>query len=204
MVVVAVLAALLIIMTITPIGYIPIGPLSVTINMIPVAIGAVILGPAGGAALGFIFGMTSFGNAASVLGTPSIVGTTLFGINPFLTFIVCVVSRVLEGVLAGFISRLINKTKMPKIINYGITGLLTAVLNTVLFMGLLIICFAPTLKVNGWWKPGQNVFAFVAWFVGINAIWEFVLSTVITAIVGFALYKAGLVANYGRKNRKSE
>lgn len=204
MVIVAVLAAVLVIMTVTPIGYIPIGPLAVTINMIPVAIGAVILGPTGGAALGLIFGLTSFANAASVLGAPSIVGTTLFGVNPFLTFIVCVVSRVLEGWLAGLVGRLMNRTKMPKLLNYGITGLLTAAFNTIFFMGLLIICFTPTLRANGWWQSGQNIFAFVAWFVGVNAVWELVLSTVITAVVGFALYKAGLVVNYSRKTQKTE
>ena len=199
MVIVAVLGALLIIMTATPIGYIPIGPLAVTINMIPVAIGAVILGPAGGAALGLVFGITAFANAASVLGAPSLVGTALFSVNPFLTFIVCVIPRILEGFLAGWISRLFNRTGMPKMLNYGITGFATAAMNTVFFMGTLIACFTPTLRANGWWKEGQNIFEFVAWFVGVNAIWELVLSTVITAVIGFALYKAGLVSNSGRK-----
>ena len=80
MVIVAALAALLIIMTVTPIGYIPIGPLAITVNMIPVAIGAVILGPAGGAALGLVFGLTAFANAAGVLGPSSLVGTALFSV----------------------------------------------------------------------------------------------------------------------------
>ena len=193
MVIVAVLAALLIIMTVTPIGYIPIGPLAVTINMVPVAIGAVILGPTGGAALGLVFGLTAFANAAGALGTPSLVGTALFGVNPFLTAVVCIVPRILEGFLAGLLCRGLSRTRLPKMVNYAITGFMTAFLNTLFFMGTLIICFTPTLRSNGWWQEGQNVFAFVAWFVGINAIWEFVLSTVITAIVGFGLYKAGLV-----------
>lgn len=193
MVIVAALAALLIIMTVTPIGYIPIGPLAITVNMIPVAIGAVILGPSGGAALGLVFGLTAFANAANVLGTPSLVGTALFSVNPFLTAVVCIVPRVLEGLLAGLICKAFNHTPVPKVVNYAITGFSTAFLNTLFFMGTLVICFTPTLRANGWWAEGQNVFAFVAWFVGINAVWEFAFSTVITAIVGFGLYKAGLV-----------
>lgn len=203
MVIVAVLAALLIIMTVTPIGYIPIGPLAVTINMVPVAIGAVILGPSGGAALGLIFGITSFANAAGVLGAPSAVGTALMGVNPFLTAIVCIIPRVLEGFIAGLICRGLGRTRLPKMFDYAVTGFATAFLNTLFFMGTLIICFTPTLRGNGWWQEGQNVFAFVAWFVGINAVWEFVLSTVITAIVGFGLYKAGLVVvSAGRNSAK--
>ena len=66
-------------------------------------------------------------------------------------------------------------------------------------MGTLIICFAPTLRANGWWAEGQNVFAFVGAFVGINAVLEFAFSTVITSAVGFGLYKAGLVAVNAKK-----
>ena len=199
MVIVAALAALLIIMTVTPIGYIPIGPLAITVNMIPVAIGAVILGPAGGAALGLVFGLTAFANAAGVLGPSSLVGTALFSVNPFLTAVVCIVPRVLEGILAGLICKALNHTPVPKAANFAITGFETAFLNTLLFMGTLIICFAPTLRANGWWAEGQNVFAFVAFFVGVNALLEFAFSTVITSVVGFGLYKAGLVMVNVRK-----
>ena len=66
-------------------------------------------------------------------------------------------------------------------------------------MGTLIICFTPTLRANNWWVEGQNVFAFVGAFVGINAVLEFAFSTVITSAVGFGLYKAGLVTVNAKK-----
>lgn len=195
----AALAALLVIMTVTPLGYIPIGPLAATTNMIPVAIGAVLLGPSGGGVLGLVFGLTSFINAAGALGAPSPVGTALFAANPFITFVVCVLPRVLEGILAGLLGKGLGKTRMPKAVSCGIVGFATAAFNTIFFMTTLILCFGPLLKANGWWQDGQNVFAFIAWFVGAGALCELAVSAIITSVVGYALYKAGLTTVQWKK-----
>ena len=57
---VAILAALILLMSFTPLGYLRLPGLSVSLLMIPVAIGAVVVGPAAGAILGCLFGLTSF------------------------------------------------------------------------------------------------------------------------------------------------
>lgn len=54
------MAAILLLMAYTPLGYLNIGPLAISFNVIPVAISAVVLGPVGGAVAGAIFGLTSF------------------------------------------------------------------------------------------------------------------------------------------------
>ena len=59
LVILSLLGAILLVLSWTPLGYLNIGPLAITFNMVPVAIGAVVLGPSGGAALGFVFGITS-------------------------------------------------------------------------------------------------------------------------------------------------
>ena len=56
----AMLCAILLVMSFTPLGYLNIGPLAISFNMIPVAIGAIALGPVGGLILGGVFGITSF------------------------------------------------------------------------------------------------------------------------------------------------
>ena len=43
--------AVLVLMSYTPLGYLNIGPLAITFNMIPVAIAAISCGPLGGACL---------------------------------------------------------------------------------------------------------------------------------------------------------
>ena len=49
---IAILAALVLLLSFTPLGYLRIGPLSLSLLMIPVAIGAVVMGPLAGAILG--------------------------------------------------------------------------------------------------------------------------------------------------------
>ena len=49
LVILGLMTALVLIFSFTSIGTIPIGPLSITLNIIPIAIAAVTCGPAGGA-----------------------------------------------------------------------------------------------------------------------------------------------------------
>lgn len=79
MVQLAVLIAIMLILAFTPLGYLRIGPLAISLMTIPVVIGAMILGPAGGAVLGLVFGLTSFYQCFA--GDP--FGAALVAMNPF-------------------------------------------------------------------------------------------------------------------------
>ena len=57
MVQLAVLIAIMLILAFTPLGYLRIGPLAISLMTIPVVIGAMLLGPTGGAVLGLVFGL---------------------------------------------------------------------------------------------------------------------------------------------------
>ena len=75
----ALMTAVLLIFACTPIGTIPIGPLSISMNMIPVAICAVAMGPAGGAAAGLgvaSMAPTALMSIATTFGTAS-TGTAI-------------------------------------------------------------------------------------------------------------------------------
>ena len=63
------LTAILMVLSMTPLGYLNIGPLAISFNMIPVAIGAIALGPVGGMILGGMFGITSFLQCMGIGGT---------------------------------------------------------------------------------------------------------------------------------------
>ena len=67
--------AILLLMAYTPLGYLNIGPLAITFNIIPVAISAITMGPVGGAIAGAVFGLTSFGQCIGIGGT-SLMGVT--------------------------------------------------------------------------------------------------------------------------------
>ena len=59
LVILGLMTGILLLMAYTPLGYLNIGPLAITFNVIPVAIAAITLGPAGGAEIGAVLGRAS-------------------------------------------------------------------------------------------------------------------------------------------------
>lgn len=190
LVTIGLLTAVLLLMAYTPFGYLNIGPLAITFNMIPVAIAAIALGPAGGAAVGAVFGLTSFLQCIGVGGT-SAMGAMLFSINPFLAFVQRMVPRVLDGFLLGFIFKLARK-RGNAFVASSVTGFFAAFLNTAFFMSSLVLLFGKTQYVQEM-MGGKNVIVFICTLVGINAVFEMLASTIITGAVGAALIKAKLI-----------
>ena len=184
-----VLTAIELVFLLTPIGTIPIGPLSISLGMIPVAVAAIACGPLGGFVLGSVFGIMSFLQCFGI-GVPSGMGAILAGINPFLAFIQRYVPRALDGFLLGLIYQ--GVAKWNRHAACFVTGFCAAFLNTVFFMGALVLLFGNTEYVQGL-RGGKNVIAFVVGFVGINAVCEMVVCTIITGAIGVALYKAGFI-----------
>ena len=78
MVELALMVAIIFIMAFTPLGYFQTMGLSITFLTVPVAVGAIILGPKGGAICGLAFGITSFMQCFGM----GAFGTMLFNINP--------------------------------------------------------------------------------------------------------------------------
>lgn len=184
------LTALLLLMSYTPLGYLNIGPLAITFNMIPVAIAAAALGPWGGAFAGAVFGITSFLQCIGIGGT-SAMGVILFDINPFFAFVQRFVPRLLAGLITGFIyngaAKLTNRTFAGFL-----SGFSAAFLNTALFMLALVLLFGNTDYLQGL-MAGKNVLLFIVTFVGINAVVEMLSSTAITGALCKALDKTGFL-----------
>ncbi|MBR1750054.1 MAG: ECF transporter S component [Ruminococcus sp.] len=191
LVILGLMTALVIIFSMTPIGSIPINPeLSITLNVIPIAIAAIACGPVGGAIVGGIFGIFSFLQCFGI-GVPSGLGAALVNISPVLAFIQRFVPRLLDGLLTGLVFKFL-KDKTNKSVSCGITGLCAALFNTILFMAALVILFYNTDKLNEL-RDGKNVIWFIITFVGFNALLEMAVSTIVTSAVGTALYKARLI-----------
>ena len=184
------MSGILFLMAYTPLGYLNIGPLAVTFNVIPGAICAVVLGPTGGAVAGAVFGLTSFLQAMGIGGT-SALGAALFQINPFLSAVQCFVPRILDGLLIGYIFRGMRR-KTNVYVSCAVTGFFSAFLNTLFFMSALIVMFGNTEVVQNL-MGGRNVIIGCCLMVGVNAICEMVSSTILTAAVGTALSKAHLI-----------
>lgn len=187
MVELSLMIALIIAMSFTPLGYIKTPALSITLLTIPVAVGAVILGPAGGAVCGAAFGLTSFYQAFGL----SAFASALMMINPLGTFVTTVLTRVLEGFLTGLIFKVLKKTKLKKASFY-IASLACPLLNTLLFMGSLVIFFYNSDFIQGFAGTlgATNPFTFVLMFVGLQGLIEAVICFLAGSILSKTLYKA--------------
>ena len=189
MVLLAMLSGILLVMSFTPLGYLNIGPLAISLNMIPVAIGAVALGPGGGAFLGAVFGITSCLQCVGIGGT-SAMGVILFEISPVLTIIQRLVPRVLAGCLTGVVYGGLHKLHQ-RYAAY-VAGFCAALFNTVLFMAALVLLFGKTPYLQDL-IAGRNILVFILGFVGINALVEILAATATVGVVCKALEKLKLI-----------
>lgn len=187
MVEMALLIAIILIMAFTPIGYIRTLGLEITLIVVPVAVGAVTLGPAAGAVLGGVFGITSFIQCFGM----SPFGAVLLGINPIYTFIVCVFSRTLMGWLTGVLYQAFLRCNPLKKISVVLANLCCPLLNTLFFMGTLTLFFYQTEYIQGIAEGmgAGNPLIFVLLFVGINGLVEAAACFVVGSAISQALKK---------------
>lgn len=178
----AVLTALIFVMAFTPLGYLKIGAVSITFITIPVVIGAIVGGPSVGTVLGLMFGATSF---IQCFGTDAF-GMALLGESPVYTAIMCFVPRILMGFFCGLIYKAFSKKKYLKA-GTAVTSFCGGFINTVLFVGFLILLFYNTPAVQA---LGTSVIAVITTLVTANAVIEWIACTVIGSAVSIALNKA--------------
>ena len=195
--------------------------LSITFNMIPVAIAAIAIGPVGGAIIGGAFGLISFLQCFGICGFSG-MGAALAAVNPFLAFVQRFFPRLIDGLLLGFIYRFVQNLigeKRCRIVDlqgnttgylilreakneksrYGylvcaITGFCAAFLNTLFFMTSLVWLFGSTEYMQNS-MAGRGMLAYIVAAVGVNGLVEMLVSTVVTGAVGAALIRAGFIKN---------
>ena len=79
----------------------------ISLVLIPIAMGAMLLGPAAGAILGFVYGVTVF-VSLGVLHMDHFTAI-LFDNNPVMTFLICTVKTTAAGLVAGYVYRALYK-----------------------------------------------------------------------------------------------
>lgn len=186
MVELSLMVAIIFIMAFTPLGYFQTLGLSITFLTVPVAVGAIVLGPKGGALCGLAFGITSFIQCFSA----GAFGAMLLSINPIGTAFTCIVPRVLEGWLSGLLFRAVKKA--AKNAAFPIASLACPLLNTLFFMSSLVLIFYHTDYIQSIVAAlgVTNPFMFVVAFVGIQGLIEAAVCFVIATAVSRALSSA--------------
>lgn len=162
--------------------------LEITLAMVPIAVGAALLGPAAGAFLGGWFGLISF--LQCVTGY-SAFGAVLLGISPWRAFVMCVPTRILVGLLGGVAARLAQKGGSERLAAL-LCAVLTPLCNTLFFMTALVLGFYSTEYIQSFVRllGAVNPFAFVVLFVGINGLVELIAGAVVAYPATRALHRA--------------
>lgn len=185
----AMFLAIEIILVVTPLGYIPIGPLSATTMHIPVIIAGIALGRKAGAQLGLVFGLTSLIRATLQ------PGITSFCFSPFVTVgnisgdwrsvVIALVPRILLGYLAGVIFDLLKDKFNNENVAAVASALVGAITNTVLVLGGIYLFF------GGAYADAINIAysSLIAVLLGVVTT-NGIVEAIIGAIVALLAYKA--------------
>lgn len=183
----ALLIAIMVVLAVTPLGMINLGFINGTTLHVPVIIGAILLGPKAGAFLGSIFGLIS------LITNTVRPNLSSFAFSPFYSvgemsgnlwsLVICMVPRILVGVIAGYVFILVSKIDKSKIIACGVAAFIGSLTNTVLVMGGIYIFFGKE------WQAIKNIvfegfFSFIGMMVGTAGIPEAIGAVILTVAIG--------------------
>lgn len=188
MVSVGLMAAIVIVLANTPLGMIQLPIVKATTVHIPVIIGAILLGPTAGAILGGVFGVCSL---ISNTMAPTLLS---FAFSPFMSTTgipgaikaiwISVGCRILIGLVAGWLWKLLRKIKLNQMVSLAVTGFVGSMVNTVTVMGSIYLLFAQQ------YAEAKDV--------AVTAVWGLVIGTVTASGIPEAIAAAVIVAVVGK------
>lgn len=193
----ALFSSIIVIMAYVPyMGYIPLGFMNATIIHIPVILGAIFLGPKYGAFFGFLFGLTSLLKNTF---TPNL---TSFVFSPFYTaggvhggiksLVICFVPRILIGVIAYYVFRLILKAlkgkKTGRIVSLAAAGVIGSLVNTLLVMNGIFLLFGDSYAgAKG--IAEDALYGVILTVIGTQGVPEAIVAGILVTAVGQVLLK---------------
>ena len=187
----SILTAIQLLLFFTPLGFLPIGALSLTTLHLPVIIVSVILGPVYGLVSGFVFGLLSF------LRNTFAPGLTSFVFSPFISYgiirgnfwslIICFVPRMLLGLIPAALLKLFsfrNKRRYSKSWRAAIVAFVATFAHTFLVLSGIFLFFGDEYAsvLN---KTKDAIFVLLGTTIFTNGVLEAFLA----AFVVFAFTK---------------
>ena len=186
-------------MKLTGLGSVPVGPLVMSFLTVPIAVGAILLGPLAGSIMGATFGIASLIDAIQGV---SMMTNAFFGVDPVSTVILCVGTRTLMGACVGWIFKALDRVDRTNTIKYFVSALSAALLNTIFFMGYIVLFFYQTDFVQNLAssKGAVNPLMFIILVVGVQGLIEAVACT----LVGGGVAKGVDMALNRKKAKKTK
>lgn len=154
-------------------GFIKIGGLaSVSLTLIPVVLGSALLGPLSGAWLGGVAGAIFFATADAAF---------WFGLSIPGTIVTVMVKGILSGYLAGLTYKLLEK--FNRYLAVLAAAVVCPVVNTGIFLLGCLVFFLDTVKAMAS-SEGISIFAYlIVFFVGLNFVFELVFNIILSPAI---------------------
>lgn len=149
--------------------------------LIPIVIGAFLMGPVSGAVLGLVFGvMTIILTVTAPGGTMTLI---LFESNPLLYCIVAIAKAVGAGLGSALIYKGLDRLFKGKYVYLRTTvaSATAPIINTGIFLLGMVLFFGNTIAEK--WAGGQNVFIFIVSLIWINFLVEFAINIILSPAV---------------------
>ena len=174
MVLLAILTAVILVLQLAGIGIkLPFLATPISLVLIPITLGAMIVGPWAGAYLGFVFGLEVF-IVCGVMGTDAFTAF-LFQSTPFMTAVICLLKSTLAGFLSGLVFKLLKGKN--RIAATFVAAAVTPVVNTGVFI-LLCLCISGT--INSFVAANEMgvsaVYFLIILCAGINFLFEMAIN----------------------------
>lgn len=170
-----ILTAIIIVLQIVT-TFFPTKPVSITLALIPIIIGAAFYGAGAGAYLGGVFSVVVI--LMCVFGA-DVGGAMVWNANPFLCIVVC----MLKGVGAGFAAGTVYKALSKKSTTLGAVaaGVVSPIVNTGIFVLGLFLFFKPVLEV---WAGGTDIvyYALIT-MTGVNFLVELGVNIILSPVI---------------------
>jgi len=174
-----VLAAAVIVLQLLSSFAIHIGPVPISLVLIPIAIGAIVYGPDSGAFLGGVFGVIVI---IMILAGMDPASMMMLQFNAPATIIVCLGKGILAGLVCGLVNKAFKKINKEK---YGIIigTILCPIMNTG-FYTLMVVFVFKGLMESAYNISGYGaVFTALISMISVNFISELVITVVLTPVV---------------------
>ncbi len=158
-------------------GYIKIGATPLSFVLVPIVLGAILIGPIAGGLLGFAFGFIVL--MYGVSGADAF--TNILVVNhPILTALTCLIKGTAAGVVAGLLYRLIaRKSTFAAVI---VASASAPIVNTGLFI-LGALMMSGTISANFVAEDSTLVYFLFIGCAGINFLIEFVIDIVLSPAI---------------------
>ena len=172
-------------------GSFNIGAVTLNFTLIPLVLGAIVLGPLAGAFLGFASGVVVL---IQVILAPAGFYYIIWTNSPFVTTMICLVKTTVAGFVSGWLFRLLEKKNRYAAIF--IASGIVPIINTGLFI-LGCLCMWDTIALV---SAGENVFVFI--LVGL-VTFNFFIEFAINLLVAPGLHTVyGVVEKQFRKGKR--